>query len=379
VVIAKRRWRAVAGIVAAGVALATTEIVSSIVDRRRPSVIASVASRVVVAWAGPLKDLAVRLFGAHDKAALVAGIVVVSLACGALVGLLSPARRWLAVVTFTAFGLIGVWAAWRDPTASAPDAVVSAIAGTIAGTSSLLALARITRGEHRRSMAAARGTATTPMRTAGGEFDRRRFLAASGGLTAFALGATATSQLLSRTTRTRRSNAVADDSLPVAKRTTPIPIDDAATTVDGLPPYVTPNESFYRIDTAIFVPRVDVRSWTLTIGGRVDRPRTHTYRDLLAMDLVEEPVTIACVSNDVGGHLVGNARWLGVPLSDLLGPAGVQAGATQIVGRSVDDFTVGIPTAQALDGRVALVAVGMNGEPLPAVHGYPARLIVADA
>ena len=374
--IAKRRWCAVAGIVAAGVGLATTEIVSTIVDRRRPSIIASVASRLVVAWAGPLKDLAVRLFGVHDKAALVAGIVVVSLACGALVGVCSRTRRSFVVVTFAAFALVGVWAAWRDPTASTPDALVSAIAGAIAGAGSLLALARITRGEERQLLVAARDMAA-PVPTVRGEFDRRRFLAATSGLTALALGATATSQGLSRTTRSRRSNAAADNSLPVAKRTTPIPIDDAATTVDGLPPYVTPNETFYRIDTAIFVPRVDVTSWTLTIGGRVDRPRTYTYGDLLAMDLVEEPVTIACVSNDVGGHLVGNARWLGVPLSDLLGPAGVRAGATQIVGRSVDDFTVGIPTAQVLDGRVALVAVGMNGEPLPATHGYPARLIVA--
>jgi len=375
-VIANRRLCAVAGIVAAGVALATTEFVSTIIDRRRPSVIASVASRLVVAWAGPLKDLAVRLFGVHDKAVLVAGIVVVSLACGALVGLFSAARRWLAVATFAAFGLVGVWAAWRDPTGSAPDAVISAIAGVIAGAGSLLALARSTRSERRRSMAAARELAT-PIPSVSREFDRRRFLAVSSGLTTFALAATATSQRLARTARSRRSNAAADNSLPVAKRTTPIPLDDAATTVDGLPPYVTPNETFYRIDTAIFVPRVDVTRWTLTIGGRVDRQRTYTYRDLLAMDLVEEPVTIACVSNDVGGHLVGNARWLGVPLGDLLGPAGVHVDATQIVGRSVDDFTVGIPTAQALDGRVALVAVGMNGEPLPATHGYPARLIVA--
>ena len=371
----KRRWCAVAGIVAASVALATTEIVSTIVDRRRPTVIASVASRLVVAWAGPLKELAVRIFGVHDKAALVVGMIVVSLACGALVGLLSAARRWLVVATFAAFGLVGVWAAWRDPTASALDALVSAIVGAVAGAGSLLALLRIVR-EVPRSMAAPRDMAM-PVPTVSGEFDRRRFVAATSGLTAFALGAMAASEGLSRAARSRRSSAIAANSLPAAKHTTAIPMDDAATTVDGLPPYVTPNETFYRIDTAIFVPRVDVTSWTLTIGGRVDRPRTYRYEDLLAMDLIEEPVTIACVSNDVGGHLVGNARWLGVPLSDLLDPAGVRAGATQIVGRSVDDFTVGIPTAQALDGRVALVAVGMNGEPLPATHGYPARLIVA--
>jgi hypothetical protein len=115
----------------------------------------------------------------------------------------------------------------------------------------------------------------------------------------------------------------------------------------------------------------------MTIGGMVDRPVTFTYADLLGMDLVEEPVTLTCVSNEVGGHLIGNAVWRGVPLTKLLDEAGIQSGATQIVGRSVDDFTVGFPTEMALDGRTAMIAVGMNGEPLPVRHGFPARLVVA--
>ena len=109
----------------------------------------------------------------------------------------------------------------------------------------------------------------------------------------------------------------------------------------------------------------------------VDRPFTISYDELVAMATTEDTVTLQCVSNEVGGNLVGNAVWQGVPLAELLERAGVQDGATQIVGRSVDDFTAGFPTEVGLDGRTALVAVGMNGEPLPAVHGFPARLVVA--
>jgi DMSO/TMAO reductase YedYZ molybdopterin-dependent catalytic subunit len=140
---------------------------------------------------------------------------------------------------------------------------------------------------------------------------------------------------------------------------------------------VTPNDSFYKIDTALSVPRVDLDTWAMKITGLVDRPFELTYDDLLDFSMVERYVTLSCVSNRVGGGLVGNAKWLGVPLNEILEQAGVQAGAEQIVGRSVDGFTVGFPTEVAFDGREALVAVGMNDEPLPFDHGFPARLVVA--
>ena len=152
---------------------------------------------------------------------------------------------------------------------------------------------------------------------------------------------------------------------------------DQELAVAGLTPLVTPNDAFYKIDTALLVPRVNVDSWRLEVRGMVDRPLTFSYDELLAMPLVEQHVTIACVSNEVGGNLVGNALWTGVRLRDVLEAAGVQSGATQIVGRSVDGFTAGFPTAWALEpGREAMIAVGMNREPLPAKHGFPARLIV---
>jgi DMSO/TMAO reductase YedYZ molybdopterin-dependent catalytic subunit len=146
--------------------------------------------------------------------------------------------------------------------------------------------------------------------------------------------------------------------------------------IDGVSPFVTPNGDFYRIDTALIVPQVRTDGWTLRVHGMVDRELELTFDDLLARQLVEADVTLACVSNEVGGDLIGNARWLGVRLDELLREAGVRRGATQVVPRSSDGFAAGFPTEVALDGRDALVAVGMNGEALPLRHGFPARLVV---
>jgi DMSO/TMAO reductase YedYZ molybdopterin-dependent catalytic subunit len=138
-----------------------------------------------------------------------------------------------------------------------------------------------------------------------------------------------------------------------------------------------PNDKFYRIDTALVSPRVDADTWQLKVKGLVDREVTLTYEDLRSMPLFEQYVTIACVSNEVGGRLVGNALWTGVDLRDVLDMAGVQPDADQIVGRSVDDFTAGFPTQWAMDPeRRPMIAIGMNGQPLPVDHGFPARLII---
>ena len=144
----------------------------------------------------------------------------------------------------------------------------------------------------------------------------------------------------------------------------------------NMTPFVTPNADFYRIDTALVAPQVRTADYTLRIHGMVDNELELSYEDLLGRDMIERDITMTCVSNEVGGRYVGNARWLGVPLADLLAEAGVQAGADQVVGRSVDGFACGFPVADAIDGRDALVVVGMNGEPLPIEHGFPVRLVV---
>ena len=155
------------------------------------------------------------------------------------------------------------------------------------------------------------------------------------------------------------------------------PLTTTSVDVDGMTPLVTPNNDFYRIDTAFSIPRVDSNTWRLSIGGLVERPYSISFDELLGLSTFEEFITLCCVSNQVGGNLIGNAKWQGVPIWHLINHAGVKPEATQIVGRSVDGFTVGFPRDVAFDGRPAMVAVGMNGEALPFKHGYPARLIVS--
>jgi DMSO/TMAO reductase YedYZ molybdopterin-dependent catalytic subunit len=152
---------------------------------------------------------------------------------------------------------------------------------------------------------------------------------------------------------------------------------DLSATVAGLTPIVMPNDSFYRIDTALLTPIVDTAGWSLRIHGLVDRETTLTWEELIGLPMFEQYVTISCVSNEVGGQLVGNAKWTGVRLRDVLDLAGVQTSATQLVGRSVDGWTAGMPTAWVMDpAREPMIALKMNDEPLPRAHGYPARLIV---
>ncbi|MCY4175138.1 MAG: molybdopterin-dependent oxidoreductase [Acidimicrobiaceae bacterium] len=148
--------------------------------------------------------------------------------------------------------------------------------------------------------------------------------------------------------------------------------------VTGISSYVTPNDRFYRIDTAFGrVPQIDPAGWRLRFTGMVDNPYELTFDEIQAMDLSDHVITLSCVSNEVGGNLVGNAVWTGIPLSVLLDRAGVQPGADQVVGRSVDDWTAGFPTPVVYDGRNAILAIGMNNEFLPTDHGFPARLVVA--
>jgi DMSO/TMAO reductase YedYZ molybdopterin-dependent catalytic subunit len=204
---------------------------------------------------------------------------------------------------------------------------------------------------------------------------RRLFLTAAGSLAVLAAGAAVLGRRFGRTDVVERARQ--STTLPDATSATPAPTMGGIPDVPGLSPYVTPNDDFYRIDTALMVPQVDVASWKLSIDGMVDNEVSFTYDELVKMADFEDTVTMQCVSNEVGGNLVGNATWQGVHLKTLLDRAGVQKGATQIVGHSVDDFTAGFPTEVGLDGRTAMVAVAMNGEPLPAAHGFPARLIVA--
>jgi DMSO/TMAO reductase YedYZ molybdopterin-dependent catalytic subunit len=204
---------------------------------------------------------------------------------------------------------------------------------------------------------------------------RRRFLVNSAAVVGVAAGSGVIGRML--LDRGRLGAVPQVGSIPQPVSTAPPLPAGAALAVPDISPLITPNERFYRIDTALLVPRPRLDTWRLRVTGMVERPLELTYDELVAMPLHDQYVTIACVSNEVGGGLVGNALWRGVRLKDLLDRVGVDPSATQIVGRSVDGFTAGFPTAWALaDEREALVAVAMNGEPLPPDHGFPARLIV---
>ncbi len=207
------------------------------------------------------------------------------------------------------------------------------------------------------------------------DFSRRRFI----GTSLAVVGVAATSGLIGRLIGEGAAAGPATAVPEVPDPVSPVPALASGTElgVEGLTPIVVPNADFYRIDTALITPRVDALSWELKVNGMVDQELTYTYDQLLALPLVEQYVTIACVSNEVGGDLVGNALWRGARLRDVLDAAGVREGATQVVGRSYDGWTAGFPTEWVMtDEREALIAVAMNGEPLPAEHGFPARLIV---
>lgn len=373
---ASRGWGALAGLVGAGVALAVTEVVSALDSRRRPSVIGVVASRSVD-WLSrtPLKDWAISVFGTHDKGALLTGIVVVAIAAGAALGALASQWPIAAPVGLAGFAIVGVVAGARDPQASTGAVAVASILGAVAGAAVIWWLLRTPPG----STAEATSTAGAPPTVEATPTasppppanDRRNFLTLAGGAGALAIVGTAAGRIW-RATAPRLARL----GLPAPVRSLAPPASQPFA-VDGLTPFLTTNAKHYRIDTAIFVPQIDASSWRLRVDGRVDHPFEIGYEELLGMELVEEPITLACVSNDVGGHLISTSVWRGVPLATLLDRAGVHADATQVVGRSVDDFTVGFPTATGLDGRTTMVAVGMNGVPLPDTHGFPARLIVA--
>ncbi len=354
---------------AAGGGLAVAELTAAFSDRLQSPVL-DVGDKVVDSVPTWLKDQAIEWFGQNDKRALLIGIAVILGIYAAVLGIVALGRRWqLAVAGAGLFAVIGAYASQASRRPAPWWAVFPSIAGGAVAAALLLGLRWASLGRPGRVTTPEPGGLDEPAEPAW--FDRRRFLAAS---TATAAGAAV---LGATGRRLASSSAVAAqrDALGLPVPTRPLAPVDAAAHAPGAVPFVTPNADFYRIDTALTVPQVSIDGWQLAITGLVGRELRLSFDDLLNRPIVEADVTIACVSNEIGGHLIGNARWLGVRLDDLLAEAGIDGSADQVVGRSVDGFTAGFPVA-ALDGRNALVAVGMNGEPLPVEHGYPARLIV---
>ena len=427
-----------AGIVAAGAALGLSEILSGL-SRKIPSLVVSVADVIVDKTPGDIARWSINNLGDNQKPALVWGIVVVSILLGAVLGWPSRKRWWVMPAGLVVFAVVGGWAAARNPLSSDGLGWMSGLlsgAFGIAVFMGLYALALFSRLPAEEEPADAEGR-PVPMVGRGRFNDRRRFVGAVG----IMAGASLAGGLLGRWLRRRDTVEGAREGVAEAlqgrtiatptARATPAPTQQAGAEpveleatpgatpeataragtdptaepaaeptaeataepapsvtaeplrepnfdyIAGIAPLITPNEDFYLIDTALSYPQVDPADWSLRIHGMVDREVEISFDELLDLGLVREQVTLSCVSNRVGGRLVGNAEWVGVPLATVLDQAGVQPRATQIVGRSVDRWTAGFPTEVALDGRVAMVAVQMNGEPLPISHGFPARLVVA--
>ncbi|HEX5858214.1 MAG TPA: molybdopterin-dependent oxidoreductase, partial [Microbacterium sp.] len=175
-----------------------------------------------------------------------------------------------------------------------------------------------------------------------------------------------------------RGIAVIRDALKLPAAAVTAPAIPAGTELGlpGLAPVITPNDQFYRIDTALVVPQIDPATWSLRIHGLVEREVELTWDELLALPLEESVTTLACVSNEVGGDLIGNALWLGYPIRELLARAKPTTDADMVLSRSIDGFTASTPLEVLTDDRDAILAVGMNGEPLPAEHGFPVRMVV---
>jgi DMSO/TMAO reductase YedYZ molybdopterin-dependent catalytic subunit len=357
------------GVLSALAALGSAQLVAGFVGEGSSPMIAVGAAAIdaTPAW---LREFAIRTFGTRDKFALLVGIAVVLAAGAVAIGMLSTRRPRAGLVGVVAFGAIGVAAALTRP-ASGPMTAVPSIAGTMVG---LIVYRWLMVAAALSDPVVASPPPDVHPPPAPPVFDRRRLLR-TGALTAALAGTSGViGQYLVRRADASESRAAVRIPAPADSASPPPAGSDLQ--IPGLTPFITPNDRFYRVDTALFVPSVTADTWTLQIHGMVDRAITLDYRQLLERPLIERDVTLACVSNEVGGSYIGNARWIGAPLRDLLEEAGVRPGASQIVSRSADGFTVGTPTAVAMDGRDAMLAVAMNGDTLPLEHGFPVRMVV---
>jgi DMSO/TMAO reductase YedYZ molybdopterin-dependent catalytic subunit len=407
----------ITGLITACVALGVGQLIAGFTTPQASPVVA-VGSAAIDLTPPPLKNFAISEFGSHDKTVLVGGILVLLFVFAAAIGVAAMRRLSYGLVGLAAFTAIGLIAALTRPTAGA-GAALPVLVGGAAGVLALVLLVRaayaggvpdavepgpgagspgrLPQGPGapepdpdtgipaapagpgaswvpaRRDAGAERPTARAGARPGAGPV-RREFLVTSS-VAAVAAGASAlVGRALAERTSVSRARATLKLPRPrVSASPLPAGVD---LNVPGISPFVTPDNSFYRVDTAIVLPQVAPETWQLRIHGMVSREITLSFHDLLRMPLVEDWITLCCVSNPVGGPYIGNAKWLGAKLAPLLRAAGVQAGAEQLLCTSVDGFTSGTPVQTVMDGRDALLAVAMNGSPLPVAHGFPARLVV---
>ncbi|MGW5579827.1 molybdopterin-dependent oxidoreductase [Micromonospora chokoriensis] len=351
----------VVGVLTAALTLAVAHLIAALVDPAADPVLA-VGGVAIDLAPQRLKAFAIRAFGANDKLALLTGVYALLALAAVLLGAAALRRRRYGLTGLAAFAAVGVAAVLSRPTATAVD-VLPVLGGAGAGTGAMLMVVRAAR------------TGLAPGSARPRLLNRRQFLAVAAGTTVTAAAAATVGQTISRRSAVGARSRAAVRLPPPARPAPPLPAGVSAE-VDGVSAFVTANRDFYRVDTALTVPQVDLETWRLTLDGAVDRSRSWNFDDLLARGLVERDITLNCVSNEVGGPYIGTARWSGVPLAPLLREAGIRPGQNQLVSRSVEGMTIGTPLEAILDGRDALLAVAMNGEPLPLEHGFPVRMLV---
>jgi DMSO/TMAO reductase YedYZ molybdopterin-dependent catalytic subunit len=369
-------WHGVAlGLVSTFAGLCAAELVAGLF-RGAQSPVLPVGQEVIDGVPKQVKDWAIDWFGTADKAILIVGTLLSLAVVGSAVGMLAVrGLRQVAAVVTVVVGLVGVLAVNARPSPTFGK-LLPPIVGTLVSLAVMWWLTN--RAADADADADEAGEAVPAV-------DRRQLVAGALSIGVVALAAGALGRLLRRrfdVDDERQTLALPEptDTLPSAPDPSQGASLDAVDVtdfgIDEVTPWAVPNVDFYRIDTALEVPQVPKDSWRLRIHGMVDRELELTFADLLERPMIERYITLSCVSNEVGGDLVGNALFQGVRLKQLLDEAGVQAGATQVVSRSIDGWDCGSPTSVVMDGRDAMVAIAMNGEPLPAEHGYPARLVV---
>ncbi|MCP2637322.1 molybdopterin-dependent oxidoreductase [Microbacterium sp. HD4P20] len=367
-----------AGVVSAAVLLATAELMALLVARDASPLLA-VGSFVIDIVPQPLKELAISTFGEYDKIALLAGLGLAVVVASAIAGVVEFARPFWGVALLTVGAGLAA-AAILTRAGATTFAFLPPLAGGAAGGVMLWLLARRLRAWREAASAFARADDDAEAdRSAAGEAatgpSRRAFLtlALISAATAVVVGVGARAIAAVTSSIAGIRDAL---RLPAPRSKVSVP-DGAEFDVPGLSPLITPNADFYRVDTALTVPSIDPQAWRLRIDGMVEQPLELTFQELLDLGLDEYAITLTCVSNEVGGGLVGNAIWSGVPVRDLLRRARPVGGADMVLSRSTDGFTASTPLETLTDdGRDAILAVTMNGEPLPFEHGFPVRMVV---
>ncbi|GAB4003404.1 sulfite oxidase [Glycomyces albus] len=333
---APRAWAA-AGAAAALTGLAVSHLVAALTEPRSAP-LSAVADVVIAASPPPVTEWAIQTFGTADKPLLQFGIVAVLAAVGAVCGLLWRRNRWAGLAVIGLFAAVGAASAATREALGAAAIVPALIAAAVA--------------------AAILFWWSGPV-TETGPSGRRRFLAAAAGVAAAAAaGSVLARRLIPGQVEEDRAALTLPDPDQAAPPAGEVDFDER-----GLASWHTDNDQFYRIDTAITSPQVEIDTWRLRVHGMVGRARTYTFDDLLGRELIERDITLCCVSNPIGGELIGNARWLGISLADLLAESEPDPEADQLVSRSHDGWTAGSPVDMVFDGRDALIAIGMNGSP----------------